>query len=518
MTVIHETLALLDWPGLDGQWASLPAVRWSVTILYLGVLGLVCIYGLHRYWLVWLFLRHRRDRRQRTRLVELPVITVQLPMFNEAAVAARVIDAACALRYPADRLQVQVLDDSTDPECRQIAARRVEHWRGQGRDIQYLHREHRRGYKAGALADALPYARGSVIALFDADFVPEADFLLRTVHAFADPKVGMVQARWDHLNRDDSLLTQSQAIFLDGHFIIEHTARNRAGRWINFNGTAGLWRREAIDSAGGWHADTLTEDVDLSYRAQLQGWEFVYLPHIRCPAELPPRIDAFKSQQHRWTKGSIQTARKLLPTLLRSRASLGRKVEAFFHLTSPMCYVYLTVMALLFFPAFYVNVQPFEDGTIAGTIWGLTLFALGTASAGVFYMVSQRVQRRSAWRTLLQLPVLMCIGIGVAVNNARGAVEALLGHRSGFVRTPKFNTTARGAGTGNLTRGPRSAGKLAVSLLELAMGLYMLLCVLESLQTKQTVISTPFLLLFMVGYFWVGSASLGQAVSGRATR
>ena len=363
---------LIDMLGLGGS-----GLRWGLTSLYLTVLALISIYGLHRYWLVWLYVRGRQNLSGTSeQLVELPSVTVQVPMYNEDQVACRAIDAACNLDYPSDRLQIQILDDSTGESVNQVR-QRVESWAARGVDIQWLHRPNRVGYKAGALAAAMSDAKGEFIAIFDADFVPGPDFLQRCIHVFADPSVGMVQARWDHLNRNDSLLTRSQAIFLDGHFLIEHAARNWTNRWINFNGTAGIWRRQAIESAGGWQHDTLTEDVDLSYRAQLAGWNFVFLPDVLCPAELPPEINAFKAQQHRWTKGSIQTAKKLLPTILRSRASLGVKVEAFFHLTSPMVYLYITLMALLFYPAFFVNMQPFEEGSIPGIVLGHEPFCLG---------------------------------------------------------------------------------------------------------------------------------------------
>ena len=327
--VVHPVCSFINLTSaswLDVSWLNNPFIRWPLTAAYIAVLLLVGLYGIHRYWLVWLYYRNRRHvPRPHSRFEQLPGVTVQLPMYNEAQVAERIIDAAVALDYPREFLQIQVLDDSTDGSER-IAAARVEYWASRGIDIEFLHRTNRHGYKAGALAEAIPRAKGALIAIFDADFVPEHDFLKRTVHQFTDPRVGMVQARWDHLNRGDSLLTRSQAIFLDGHFVIEHAARNRSDRWINFNGTAGVWRREAIESAGGWQHDTLTEDVDLSYRSQLQGWRFVFLSNVACPAELPPEINAFKSQQHRWTKGSIQTAKKLLPTLLRSNAPMRVKI------------------------------------------------------------------------------------------------------------------------------------------------------------------------------------------------
>lgn len=489
-----------------------PALRWVVSAAYLGVLMLVSIYGLHRYWLVWLYYRHKKFLARPDRLSKpWPKVTVQLPMYNEPRVARRVIDAACALDYPKDRLQIQVLDDSTD-QCAQIARHRVGYWRRRGVDIEVHHRAHRQGYKAGALADGLRTAQGELIAIFDADFVPKPNFLKRTIRYFADPSVGMVQTCWDHLNREDSLLTRSQAIFLDGHFLIEHTARNRSGRWINFNGTGGVWRREAIESAGGWQHDTLTEDVDLSYRAQLAGWKFVFLPRVACPAELPPEINAFKAQQHRWTKGSIQTARKLLPTLLRASVPLRVKVEAFFHLTSPMVYLYICLMTLLFYPAMHANISALESGTWSAAVIGLSLFGLGTASAGMFYTVSQRERRRGVWAMIAQLPVMMAIGIGICVNNTRGCVEALLGHQSGFERTPKYNKNDQIRSKKDKNRQifvlPTPSIKVWMPAVEVGMGVYCLCCAWMSCVVQGTVVSLPFLLLFAAGYLYVGATSL----------
>jgi len=496
---------------------ELETLRWPLTIGYVLLMGLICLYGLHRYWLVYLFHRHRRDAPQPAgRFEDLPCITVQLPMFNEGAVAERIIDAACALDYPADKLQIQVLDDSTDGSA-ELARARAEHWRQQGLDIDYHHRTDRTGYKAGALAAAMPQAKGDYVAIFDADFLPPRGFLKRTIHYFTNPKVGMVQTRWSHLNRDSSLLTRGQAIFLDGHFLIEHTARNRSGVWINFNGTAGLWRREAIEAAGGWEHDTLTEDVDLSYRAQLAGWKFVFLPRVTCPAELPPEINAFKSQQHRWTKGSIQTALKLMPQVLRAKVDWRTKMEAFFHLTSPMVYVYVTLFALLFYPTVYVNLKPLGQGNWIGVALGIALFVLGSVSATVFYLASQRAQRRGFWITLLQVPMLMSIGIGIALNNAMACVEALLGHDTPFVRTPKYNVmrkTQREHRTGVRRVMPIPSLKWSMTVVEILMGLYMLECARMALQVENTVISLPFVLLFASGYLYVGFTSLWVRLRG----
>jgi len=502
-----------------GAWfdgITIETLRWPLTVMYLGLLALIATYGLHRYWLVLLYNRHRRTLpRPNKRFKALPRVTVQLPMYNEGLVAERVIDTAVAMEYPRDRVQFQVVDDSTD-HSKDITRRRVAYWKERGVDIEWAHRTDRKGYKAGALAEATERATGELIAIFDADFLPPKSFLKKTVHYFADPKIGMVQTCWEHLNRTDSLLTRGQAIFLDGHFMIEHTARNRSGAWINFNGTAGMWRKATIDAAGGWHGDTLTEDVDLSYRAQLEGWKFLFLPWVKCPAELPPEINSFKSQQHRWTKGSIQVAIKLLPTLLKAKVSPIIKAEAFFHLTSPMVYLYITLFALLFFPVLFLNLQPVGQDSWLGVLLGCSLFALGTVSATTFYIASQRAQRKSFWGTLVQVPLLMAIGIGIALSNAVACIEALLGHQSEFVRTPKYNV---GGTTGKVDRSNNSRTAIAklvpipslkrsICYLELAMAGYMLYCFSVAISMPDTLVSIPFLLIFAAGYLYVGSTSL----------
>lgn len=497
---------------------ALMPFRWPLTVAYLTTLSLVCVYGLHRYWITILFYRTRhRIARPPHRFAELPRVTIQLPMFNERHVAQRVIEAACKVNYPADRLQIQVLDDSTD-ESAVIARTCCDRMRSAGHDVEYVHRTDRVGYKAGALEHGLKTATGELIAVFDADFVPPANFLKRTVHHFTDPKIGMVQGCWDHLNRDASFLTASQAVFLDGHFLIEHTARNRAGRWMNFNGTAGIWRRTAIEGAGGWQHDTLTEDVDLSYRAQLAGWKFRYLPRLQCPAELPPEINAFKSQQHRWTKGSIQTARKLLWRIFRSQAPLGTKIEAFFHLTSPMVYVFMVAMVLLVFPALFVNVQPFEKGDANGWLFCVLVFMMATASASTFYVASQKQRRRSVWRSLSEIPMLLAVGIGITLNNSRAVLEAILGMESGFVRTPKYNATGTDQdwrGSASLVRLPK---KRIYALCELALATYLVGCFVLAAFSPFTAISMPFIAMFASGYLYVGVTSLFDSIGAPKPR
>lgn len=498
---------------------------WLLTALYLGVLLVASMYGLHRYWLVVRYYRTRHRRPNgRGATHALPRVTVQLPMFNEQAVAERVIDAACDIDYPADKLHIQVLDDSTDESAR-IARRCAEQWRNRGMAVEYRHRTDRTGYKAGALQAGLESATGELIAVFDADFVPPRDYLRRMVHHFADPAVGMVQAAWDHLNRDDSMLTRCQAIYLDSHFQIEHAARHRDGHWFNFNGTAGIWRREAIETAGGWQHDTLTEDMDLSYRAQLAGWQFIYRQDVDCPAELPPETGAFKTQQHRWTKGTVQTAIKLLPRICRADASLGRKAEAAFHLTSPIVYPCVILISVLMLPAVVANQKPFEHGTFSAALFGLIVLLLATASGVTFYVAGQIERRAGFFRTLLHVPPLIALGVGMSVNNTLAVIEAILGRQSAFVRTPKFNPQANCANpvkTSLIISQPDAVsaisfrGRLQQLIrretlcvgLEFILGVYVSACLAWALTSPLAIWTSPFLLLFASGYLYVGLSSV----------
>src|SRR5712675_2369322 len=410
---------------------------------YFFVVIVLAIYGWHRYYLVYLYMRNKdKEPQQGPALDPAPVVTIQLPLYNEMYVAERLIDAVCAIEYPRELFEIQVLDDSTD-ETRSIAELAVRRYAAQGIDIKYIHRLDRTGYKAGALEAGLKVARGEFVGIFDADFIPTADFLTRLMPHFGDPKVGMVQARWGHINQDYSLLTKIQAILLDGHFILEHGGRHRGGRFFNFNGTAGVWRRVAIDDAGGWQHDTLTEDMDLSYRAQLRGWRFVYLPEIAAPAELPVEMSSFKSQQFRWAKGSIQVAKKLLPTILRSNATFAQKSEAFFHLTNNLAYPLLLWLSLLLLPNLVFRTQ---HGWREVLMIDMPLFFGTTLSIASFYLASQReiqllrnpgAAPRVEWWVLRRLPLVMSLGIGLCVNQTRAVFEALLGRETEFVRTPK---------------------------------------------------------------------------------
>jgi len=477
----------------------------AIIVAYVAVLCVLSVYGSHRYYMAYLYYRHKFALpTPRGRWHALPRITVQLPVFNEMYVVRRLVDAVCRLDYPRELLEIQVLDDSTDETC-EIARAVVDGWRAEGVDISYVHRTNRQGFKAGALENGLALAKGEFVAVFDADFVPEPDFLRKTVDFFTDPKIGMVQVRWEHLNRDYSALTQAQGILLDGHFVLEHTARHRSGAFFNFNGTAGIWRRETIRSAGGWQHDTLTEDLDLSYRAQLAGWKFVFLPEVIAPAEIPVEMNAFKSQQHRWAKGSIQTALKLLPRLWRAPLPWHVKKEAFFHLTANFAYLLMIPLALLMPLSVVVRVG---HGWYEVLLLDIPFFAAATASVCGFYVATRRELGASRWQQVKYLPFLMALGIGLSVNNARAVLEALLGQQSGFTRTPKHGV--RGAGE-SVSRKRYKAAVTFQPLVELGLAAYMTYGILFVLE-RETYYSLPFLLLFQAGFGYVGLMSVWEGV------
>jgi hypothetical protein len=399
----------------------------AIEVLYLLCIALLSVYGLNNWVMVLLYLRHRDDPTPSpTPPVEWPHVTVQLPVYNEVHIVERLLAAAAALDYPEDRLEIQLLDDSTD-DTREIAARAIGDLQERGIDVTHVTRLDRTDYKAGALAAGLTRTRGELIAIFDADFVPPPDFLRRVVPHFSDPTIGCIQTRWGHLNRDYSSLTRAQALGIDGHFIVEQTARSRAGLFLNFNGTAGIWRRECVEDAGGWQGDTLTEDLDLSYRAQLRGWRIVYLPDIVAPAELPVQISALKRQQARWAQGSIETALKLIGPLLRSRQPWDIKLEGVIHMTGYLVHPLILLTVLLTLP------MSFSHSWVLSVSPWLMIMATGPP---LLYLVAQR---HKPWRRRLRLlPLLELLGIGLAVNNTWAVLKGMLGIRQGFLRTPKF--------------------------------------------------------------------------------
>jgi cellulose synthase/poly-beta-1,6-N-acetylglucosamine synthase-like glycosyltransferase len=477
----------------------------AVMIPYFVVLLILAMYGMHRYWLVYCYYKYRKNvPGPAPEVTEWPRVTVQLPIFNERYVIERLVEAVSRFDYPSELLDVQVLDDSTD-ETQEVARACVERFQALGMPIHYVHRTNREGYKAGALAEGLKTAKGEFVAIFDADFIPSPDFLRRTVPYFADAKVAMVQTRWTYLNADYSLLTEVEHILLDGHFIVEHGARSRRGDFFNFNGTAGIWRRAVIDDAGGWQHDTLTEDTDLSYRAQLRGWQFLYLPEIECASELPVEMNSFKTQQARWAKGLMQTAKKILPLIWRSKVPWHVKAEAFFHLTANISYPLMIVLSTLLLPAMVVR---FYQGTFQMLVIDLPLFLASTCSISSFYLIAQRNLHPKTWkRAILFMPFVMATGIGISVRNAIAVLEALWGKQSEFARTPKYNIAGQKGSWQKKSYRNRSG---VLPYIEIGLGLYFAATIVYAFQ-NQNYATIPFLLLFVWGYLYTGFMSLGQA-------
>src|SRR6266566_9131222 len=471
------------------------------TVCYLSTLIGLSAYGIHRYFIIYLYLKNRKRPPKPSRYFEqLPKVTVQLPIFNEVYVVERLLRSVSKLDYPRERLQIQVLDDSTD-ETRKITADCAAELRKRGFDVELIHRADRTGFKAGALERGLATARGEFVCILDADFVPPPHLLRKTVDFFTDPKVGMIQTRWGHLNRGYSLLTRVQAMFLDGHLVLEQTARSRSGRFFNFNGTAGLWRKSCIERAGGWQHDTLTEDLDLSYRAQLAGWKFIFLPDVVTPAELPVDMNGFKSQQHRWTKGSIQTCKKLLPRIWRSELSFAIKAEATGHLVSNFAYLLLACLCVLLHPS---TGGP-QSGWVRTLLIDVPIFLTASVSVAVFYICAQRELHPRTWvKEIMLLPCLLALGIGLSLNNARAVLEAVFNHKSDFARTPKYGIERKSQPWRTCKYRPL---KSALPIAEMAFALYFTYFVCFAIAHRQF-ISVPFLLMFQGGFLYVSLSSL----------
>ncbi|MFC1852023.1 cellulose synthase family protein [candidate division CSSED10-310 bacterium] len=480
----------------------------ALLVFYFSILVLLSLYGIHRYFIVYLFYKYYKNKRRiKAEAVEIehfPTVTVQLPIYNEKYVVTRLIEAVGQLEYPRDRLNIQVLDDSTD-QTQEISLAAVHRLKEEGFSIQFMHRAIRKGYKAGALQEGLSVSSADLIAIFDADFLPDPDFLLKVVPYFTDPQISMVQTRWGYLNREYSLLTRIQALLLDGHFVLEHTARYFSGRFFNFNGTAGVWRRQAILDAGGWQGDTLTEDLDLSYRAQLAGAQFVFLPHVVCLSELPVTITGFKQQQFRWAKGAIQVARKLLPTLWKSSLPLSVKLEATVHLTSNVCYVLLAVLSLLLPLSVFIR-HSLTDWNMK---WlELLVFIFTVLSISIFYLVSQR-ELYPDWRWKLRdLPILFGLGIGICLNNSRAVLDVIFARETPFERTPKYGIKQINDKWRNKLYGSND-GKYAIGEFFL---LFYLLFFLILFVLNEFWLSLPFFLLFLIGYAFVCTLTLKQTV------
>jgi cellulose synthase/poly-beta-1,6-N-acetylglucosamine synthase-like glycosyltransferase len=478
---------------------------------YFTVLFFLAMYGLHRSHLVFTCIRHRarlKDLRNGLAPLEddhdgaLLHVTVQLPLFNEATVTARLLDHVAAIRYPREFLEIQVLDDSTD-ETESLARAHIAKLRlaQPDLDIVYMHRTERVGYKAGALDAGLKVAKGALIAVFDADFLPQPDFLQAVVpHFLADPKVGMVQARWGHLNRTHSLLTRTQALMLDGHHLVENRARAAAGWLFNFSGTGGIWRKVAIESSGGWQHDTITEDLDLSYRAQLAGWKFVYRENVVTPAELPEDVSAFRAQQFRWAKGTVQCARKLMKRILTSPLTASQRIEAFFHLTPHFAYPLMVFLSVLLLPALVL--MP-ATNTRTMLLIDLPLCLGTTGSLAAFYAMAERAQGRRRIDALKQLPALLALGAGLAPHLSRAVFEGLGSMAGEFVRTPKRGIKAQ-----------RYHARADVPLVEIGLCLFSCASTVASLETGHW-FATPFAMLFTFGYGYVATLVASEQFARR---
>jgi cellulose synthase/poly-beta-1,6-N-acetylglucosamine synthase-like glycosyltransferase len=486
---------------------------------YFAVLGFLAMYGLHRSHLVVTCLRHARALREKGEVAPLshdapidtlPHVTVQLPLYNEATVAARLLEHIARIDYPREKLEIQVLDDSTDETralVRSLVARlREPDQNGRGEDgpldMVYIHRVDRVGYKAGALDAGLKVAKGDLVAVFDADFLPQPDFLRALVpHFMSDPKVGMVQARWGHLNREHSLLTRTQALMLDGHHLVENRARSAAGWLFNFSGTGGMWRKQAIWTSGGWQHDTLTEDLDLSYRAQLAGWKFIYRETVVTPAELPEDVSAFRAQQFRWAKGTVQTARKLLRRVMAAPLSTMQRIEAFFHLTPHFAYPLMVFLSVLLLPALIL--MP-ATSPRAMLLIDLPLCIGTTGSLAAFYSMAMTAQGNTRWSALKQLPALLALGAGLAPHLSKAVFEGLQSMAGEFVRTPK-----KGVAQG------RYRARADIPMVEIGLCMVSLASTVASLETGHW-FATPFAMLFTFGYGYVATLVASEELSRRA--
>jgi cellulose synthase/poly-beta-1,6-N-acetylglucosamine synthase-like glycosyltransferase len=471
--------------------------------LYLISLAALGLFGLHKYFLLYTYRKYRNQPfHQPPEPDEWPLVAIQLPVYNERYVMKRLLKAVANIDYPIEKMHIQVLDDSNDTTTK-LTARLVSVLRRNGYNIDHIRRPNRIGFKAGALAYGLQKTDAEFVAIFDADFVPNPMFLKKTIPHLLQPGIGMVQTRWGHINRNYSLLTKLQSIFLDAHFLIEHIARNRSGRFFNFNGTAGVWRKQAIIDAGGWQHDTLTEDLDLSYRAQLAGWRFLYLPDVVSPAELPAEMNGYKSQQHRWAKGAVQTALKLAPKIWRSDFPLYIRLEGIVHLSNNFAYLLMAIPALLLVPI--VKIQM----TMGEVPWKLvfvyfSIFFTATLSVIIYYSVAIKESLGRKWPEILYLPFLMALGIGLSLNNGRAALEALFGHQSEFKRTPKYKLEGnKGSWRSKLYQ----PGRSYQHIVELLIASYFAYCMYYFV-SQEVYYSMPFFLLFLIGFSYIGFTSL----------
>lgn len=476
-----------------------------VLFTYIFSLSIILIFGSHGFIMIYYHHKYRKNNPLSKDSHDNDLVTIQLPMFNEMYVAERLINAICEMDYPKDKLEIQVLDDSND-ETVDIVAKIVKEKQDEGFDIQHIRRANRSGFKAGALKEGLKTAKGKYVAIFDADFIPKKNFLHKTLKYFTTDKIGLVQTRWEHLNEDFSILTKIQALALDGHFVIEQTVRNKSGFFIQFNGTGGVWLKECIEDAGNWHADTLTEDLDLSYRAQLRGWKFVYLRDFTTPAELPTEMNALKAQQFRWTKGAIETGMKLLPMVWKGKIPLRVKLQATFNLTNNLVFPFTLIAGILNVPLIFIK--------NSGPYWNffnfMAIFVVAFISTFLFYLFAQK-DVHADWRKKITLfPLFMAGSMGFALNNTRAVIEGLMNRKSEFVRTPKFKTEKK-AGQPAVKDKYLAKTKVQPSTyVELLLAAYCLIGVGAAIYFME-IAALPFQLMFFFGFATVSIMSLKQS-------
>jgi cellulose synthase/poly-beta-1,6-N-acetylglucosamine synthase-like glycosyltransferase len=478
---------------------------WALLIPYFATLVILSIYGVHRYETIRRYRKYKKNLPKTAPVLftELPKVTIQLPLYNERFVVDRLLEEVTKLDYPRELLQIQVLDDSTD-ETHPYMERLCNEYRAAGAPIEYRHRTNRHGFKAGALQEGMQSATGELIAIFDADFLPPRDFLHKTIHFFTDPEVGVVQTRWSHLNKEFNILTQVEAMLLDAHFVLEHGARCGSGLFFNFNGTAGVLRRKMIEDAGGWQHETLTEDSDLSYRAQLDGWRFVYVPDMECPSELPVETYGFQVQQARWAKGLTQVAIKLLPRIFKADIPLRNKVEAFMHLTPNISYPLMIIVSMLMLPVMIIR---FYMGVFQMVTIDLPLIIASFWSISAFYLYAQReLYPKGWWKSIAFLPMLMAAGVALTVSNSKGVIEALLGIQTSFARTPKYAIGTQKTKIKSAAYRRRSGW---LPWIEFAVGAYFVYMVEFAIETYNF-FAIPFLVLFICGYWWAAFTTLYQ--------
>lgn len=470
-------------------------------VFYFTVTIALSLYGLHNLITTIMYLTMKPTKKRQPEaqsLQEWPPVTVQLPIFNEKYTVERLLRAVTRLDYPADRLQIQVLDDSTD-DTRDLLARLVESYQSRGMDIELIHRADRTGYKAGALNYGLLTATGELIAIFDADFVPKPDWLKRTVPSFQNPELGCLQTRWGHINQQYNSLTRAEALGIDGHFIVEQTVRSKNGFFLNFNGTAGIWRRACIEDAGGWQWDTLTEDLDLSYRAQMRGWKFDYLPDVVVPAELPPHVEAYKKQQFRWAKGSFQVVRKILPSVLRANLPLSVRFMALLHLTGYFVHPLMLSILLLTLPVGLL---------VPGAFKMFPISLIAGLGPPLLYLTATATQHRSVFKRIRAFPLLVIVGFGLSLSTTIAVLEGLFSKGGAFIRTPKLNLTNRAKQPQNIDRG-YVAPLSTMVWVEIALGLYALVTgVVLAPYLGWGIV--PWMVIYMLGFFYIAGLNLIQ--------